>query len=116
MISLEGLDPDVTVTNILPMLLKLERLVTGAVFDTTIGVLHGDIVMHLMAVPPEGKTSRLLQLASLPVSSLEDEVEGMPLTIGSPGISFRNMLHANRSDSVRTDFPVIGILGILALG
>jgi hypothetical protein len=72
---LHFLDPDVTEAHVLSVLLKLERLITSTVLNTTIGMLNGDIVMNLDPIPPKGEAGRLLHLIALPVAGFENEVK-----------------------------------------
>ena len=78
-------------------------------------MLNGHIVMNLDAVPPEGETSGLFHLFAFPFAGLEKKMVGMPFTIRTPSIALGDMLHANRTDPVRSDLPTIWIRDIFAL-
>ena len=46
----------------------------------------------------------------------EDEMERLPLAVGSPGIHIGNTFHAKCPNAMGTDLPIVWIVNVLALG
>ncbi len=49
----ERFDPDVAEAHIIPVFLQLETFVSGAVFDSTVGVFDGHVVVNFYTIPPK---------------------------------------------------------------
>lgn len=97
------------------MLLKLESAERGTDLDPPVGLLDLDIIVNFDAVPPHRGASWFNQLIPIPASRLRNEVKGVPLPIGAPGVGVWNALHAERGDPMRADLPVVGIFRVLPL-
>ena len=98
------------------MLLELETAGLGTGLETAVDLLDLGVVVHLDAVPIDGRTRLLRDLAIFPLGRLEGDVEGLPCPVGAPGVLVRNAVHAERGDAMGTYLPVVRILGVLVFG
>ena len=98
------------------MFLELEATKCRRDLDSAVGFLDLDIIVYFYTVPPHRGPSWLDHLVAVPASSLRDEVEGVPLAVGPPSVRVRNALHAEGGNAVGSNLPVVGILGVVALG
>ena len=69
------------------MFLKFQTAWCRSYLDSAVGLFDFGIIMNLDSVPPDCSTGVGCFFVTVPFSILEDEVEGVPLTIGSPGIA-----------------------------
>ena len=106
-------NPNVPETDILAMLLELQPTQCRSDLYSAVGFLDLDIIVNFYAVPPHRGSSWLDQFVAVPAGSFGYEVEGVPLTIGPPGICVRNTLHTESGNAVRSNLPVVWILSII---
>ena len=109
-------DPNIAEPHILSVLLKFKTFSGWADTDTTISMLDGDVVVNLDSVPPHGSTRRFDGLVTVPFRRFEDDVKGLPLAVGPPRVYIGYAFHAECSDPVWTDLPIVRIVRILAFG
>ena len=109
-------DPHIAEPYVLAVFLQFEALCGWADTDTTIGMLDRDIVVNFDSIPPHGCASGFNRFVTVPLCRFEDEVKRLPLAVGSPRVYIRHTLHAECSNAVGTDLPVVRIIDILAFG
>ena len=106
-------NPDIAKPHVLTVLLEFKPFGTRPDFDTAVGVFDRHIVVDLQTIPPHGRTGWLDGLVAVPSSGLENKVEGMPLAVWPPSVDVGHAFHAEGTDAVGANFPVVRILNIL---
>src|SRR6056300_195371 len=72
--------------------------------------------MDFDSVPPDRGPCIGYLFISIPLGILKNEMKGMPLSIGSPGVIVGYPVHTESGDPMGSNLPVIWVCNIFSLG